>query len=63
VRAGSRLALEEATAGEHLEQHDAEGLHVGLLVERLAACLLRCSVGGGAEEEPGSGPGGGRVGA
>ena len=58
------VAGEERTAGEHLVEQDAEGPDVGALVDRLAARLLRRHVGGGAEDEPGRGPGvgeGGRL--
>ena len=50
-----RLALEEPAAGQHLEEHDAEGPDVGALVDRRAARLLGRHVGGGAEDEPGGG--------
>ena len=45
-----RLAVEEPLAGEHLEEHDAEGPDVGALVDRLAARLLGRHVGGRAED-------------
>ena len=51
------VAGEERPAGEHLVEQDAEGPDVGALVDRLAARLLRAHVGGGAEDEPGRGPG------
>ena len=59
-----RLAVEEPLAGEHLEEHDAEGPDVGALVDGPAARLLGRHVGGGAEDEPGRGAGvgeGGRL--
>ena len=58
------LAVEEPLAREHLEEHDAEGPDVGALVHGPAAGLLGGHVGGGAEDEPGRGPGvgeGGRL--
>ena len=39
-----------APAGQHLEQHDAEGPDVGALVDRAAARLLRAHVGRGADD-------------
>ena len=45
------LALEQALAGEHLEQHDAEGPDVGALVGRPPARLLGAHVGRGAEDD------------
>jgi hypothetical protein len=48
-------ALEREVSGEHLEEHAAERPDVGALVHRLAACLLRAHVGGGAEDRAASG--------
>ncbi len=42
-------------AGEHLVQHDAQGVHVGAAVEREALGLLGREVGGGAEHRAGLG--------
>ena len=54
-----RLALEQLLAGEHLEQHPAEGPDVGAPVDRLALGLLGRHVGGGAQDHPGQRSGGG----
>ena len=40
---------ERRDPGEHLVEHDAEGVHVGATVEREALGLFRREVGGGAE--------------
>ena len=55
-----RLAVEEPAAGQHLEQHDAEGPDVGALVDGLAPRLLGGHVGGGAEDQAGRGAGAGQ---
>ena len=47
-----RVPFEESLAAEHLEEDHAEGPDVGALVDRFAACLLRCHVGGGADDHP-----------
>ena len=47
-------------AGQHLEQHDAEGPDVGALVDGLAPRLLGGHVGGGAEDQAGRGAGAGQ---
>ena len=47
---GHAFALEETRAAQHLVEHDAERPDVGALVDRLAPRLLRCHVGGGAED-------------
>ena len=52
-----RLAVEQAPAGQHLEQDDAEGPDVGAPVDRLAPRLLGGHVGGRAEDEAGRGAG------
>ena len=52
-----RFAVEELAAGQHLEEHDAEGPDVGAPIDRLAARLLRRHVGGGAEDQAGRGAG------
>ncbi len=46
-----RLAVEEAPAGEHLVEHDAERPDVGAAVDRSAGRLLGRHVGGGAEDD------------
>jgi hypothetical protein len=43
-------------AGQHLEQHGAEGPDVGAPVRRLAAGLFRAHVRGRAEKRAGAGP-------
>jgi hypothetical protein len=53
VRRG--LALEQAAAGQHLEQHDTVGPDVGSLVDERAARLLRAHVGDRAHDDPGAG--------
>ena len=55
-----RLAVEEPAAGQHLEQHDAEGPDVGALVDGLAPRLLGRHVGGGPEDQAGRGAGAGQ---
>lgn len=48
-RIGGGVALERAQAGQHLEQHDAEGPDVGAPVRHLTARLFGAHVGGRAE--------------
>ena len=50
-RVADGLAFEEATAVEHLEQHDTERPDVGTLVDGLATRLLGRHVGSRAEDE------------
>jgi hypothetical protein len=46
-------SLEQALAGQHLVQHDAEGPYIGALVYGLAARLLRRHVAGCSEDDTG----------
>ena len=50
-----RVALERSTAGEHLEQDDAERVDVGCAGDLVAARLLRAEVVDGAERRAGDG--------
>src|SRR5690606_27930868 len=52
---GGVLAVERATAGEHLIKHAAERPHVRAPVRVLAPGLLGAHVGGRAEEDAGAG--------
>ena len=48
---GDRLPAEEPVTGEHLEENDPEGPHVGLLIDGLAARLFGRHVGGRSQDD------------